>query len=101
MFWKQEVAQLRVSFFKSEMRIVHLKATRTHFTDIICIFAVSEEVAEGMKHKTATVQLSRMQEGNLQLLNNGQERFPFQLFQSCKVQGAVLAQHKNRAGRVS
>lgn len=65
------------------MQIVHLKATRTHFIDIICIFAVSEEVAEGKKHKIATVQLSRDTKGNLQLLNNRQERFPFQLFQSC------------------
>lgn len=58
-FWKQEVSQLCVSFFKSEMQIVHLKTTRTDFIDIICIFAVSEVVAEGMKHKTTTVQLSR------------------------------------------
>lgn len=53
------MSQLRVSFFKTEMQIVHLKATRTHFIDIICISAVSEEVAEGKKHKTAAVQLSR------------------------------------------
>lgn len=41
------------------MQIVHLKATRTHFIDIICIFAVSEVAAEGVKHKTIAVQLSR------------------------------------------
>lgn len=41
------------------MQIVHLKAARTHFIDIICIFAVSVETAEGMKRETAAVQLSR------------------------------------------
>lgn len=53
------MSQLCVSFFKSEMQIVHLKATRTHFIDTICIFAVSEVVAEGTKHKTTAAQLSR------------------------------------------
>lgn len=53
------MSQLHVSFFKSEMQIVHLKAARTHFIDIICIFAVSVETAEGMKRETAAVQLSR------------------------------------------